>query len=157
MTPAAPLFTPCMSVGWGSSGGGERPLRLLMVDDCRDNADSLTSLFKFWGVDVEVAYGGEAAVAKALTYHPGIMFIDLAMPIMNGCEVVRRLRGLPGFKDALMVAVTGYADPLHRQQAAEAGFDLFFTKPVAAETLREVLTQRRGPESRTTPSARVVN
>jgi CheY-like chemotaxis protein len=117
------------------------PLRVLVVDDCKDNADSLKRLVKLWGYDVEVAYDGEAAYAMALVYRPDLIFLDFAMPRMDGCEVVRRLRSERGVKDALMVAMTGYADPLHRQQAMAAGFDRYLVKPVVPEVFQDLLVQ----------------
>ncbi len=115
------------------------PLRVLVVDNCKDTADTLKSLVTLWGYDARVAYDGEAASATALAYRPDVLVLDIAMPGMNGCKVVSRLRRERGVKDALMVAVSGYADQLHREQAMDAGFDLYFAKPADPAALQDVL------------------
>jgi CheY-like chemotaxis protein len=135
-----------MSVERWSPAFADCPLRVLVVDNCKDTADSLTSLVKLWGYDVEVAYDGETAITTALVYRPDVIFLDLAMPSMSGCEIVKRLRGEEGVKDAVMVAVTGYADQTHRQQAMEAGFDLYLVKPVDPVVLRDVLVRSEKKE-----------
>jgi two-component system CheB/CheR fusion protein len=112
---------------------------VLVVDDCKDNANTLKLLVKLWGYDVEVAYDAEAAIDTARAYLPDVICLDIGLPNMDGCEAVRRLRSKPGVQDALMVAVTGYADPRHRRQAMEAGFDLYLVKPVAPAVLHGVL------------------
>ena len=119
----------------------DRPLRVLVVDDCADTADSLVALLTLWGHDVDTSYDGEAAVAAAVARRHEVIFLDLAMPKLCGCEVVRRLRCEPGVKNALIVAVTGYPDASHRRLAIEAGFDLYHVKPVDPESLHAMLVR----------------
>jgi CheY-like chemotaxis protein len=116
--------------------------RVLVVDDCKDTADSLEMVIEMWGYDVEVAYDGETAIETALIYHPDAIFLDIGMPRMDGCEAVKRLRKEASVKDALMVAVSGYHDDLHKKQAMEAGFDLYHVKPVDPAVMKALLVQR---------------
>jgi CheY-like chemotaxis protein len=114
-------------------------LRVVIVDDCRDSANSLAVLMRHWGHDVRVAYSGAAALEIALTYQPDVLLLDIAMPKMNGLELAQRLRRLPALDNSLLVAITGYADEAHRLLGADAGFDLYLIKPVHPPTLEELM------------------
>jgi CheY-like chemotaxis protein len=81
--------------------------RVLIVDDNADAADLLAILLRTAGHHVEVAYSGPSAVAVALTQKPHVIFLDIAMPKMDGLKVARQLRGKPETKAALIVAVPG--------------------------------------------------
>ena len=116
--------------------------RVLVVDDCKDTANSLQMILEMWGYDVRAAYAGETAIETALTYHPDVIFLDLGMPMMQGCEVVKRLRKESSVEGALLVAVSGYHDDLHKKQAMEAGFDLYHVKPVDPAVMKALLVQR---------------
>jgi len=104
------------------------PLRVLIVDDCRDNADTLGLLLAQWGFDVRSAYNVESALSVAVTFVPDVVMADIAMPGATGLDLAGRLRDLdPGLHS--LVAITGYADDEHREAAARAGFDFYFVKP----------------------------
>lgn len=104
----------------------ERPLRVLVVDDNRDAADSLALLFRAWGHDVRVAYDGIEGLQAALDYRPDCLFLDIGMPGMDGYTLANRLRQELGMEGSKLVALTAYSDS-HR--AKEAGFDYHFVKP----------------------------
>ena len=72
-----------------------RLLRVLVVDDDCDTADSLTVLLRLWGHEVWSAYGGAAALELATEVRPDVVLLDVAMPRMSGCEVAQRLRRSP--------------------------------------------------------------
>ncbi len=112
---------------------------VLVVDDNRDAADSLALLLEVWGYQPLVAYRGEAGLEVAATQSPDAILLDIALPGLDGHEVARRLRRLPGLEKVLLVAVTGYGRDEDRLQAREAGFDHFFLKPFDPEELRELL------------------
>jgi PAS domain S-box-containing protein len=117
---------------------GESGRRVLVVDDNRDAADSLAMLLEGMGMEVRVAYGGAAALEALAGAAADVVFLDLAMPEMDGFEVARRIRGRNG-EDITLVAVTGYGQEADRRRAQTAGFDQHLVKPVALEDLRTVL------------------
>ncbi|HKB00845.1 MAG TPA: response regulator [Gemmataceae bacterium] len=112
---------------------GPAGLRLLVVDDNRDAADSLAMLLGLWGHEPRVAYDGQAALRAARAEPPDAVLLDLGMPGLDGYDLAGALR------PAALIAVTGYADPAHRERAAAAGFDHFFVKPVDLDALRVML------------------
>jgi len=113
--------------------------RVLVVDDNRDLAESLGMVLRLWGHDVKVVYDGPGALAAAREYRPDVVFLDIGLPGLDGYEVARRLRGPLGFRDARVVAITGYGREEDRRKAREAGFDVHLTKPVDPEELQKLL------------------
>jgi CheY-like chemotaxis protein len=105
-------------------------LRILVVDDHRDAADSLAALMEICGADVRVCYNGPCGLAAAETFHPQVGLLDVDMPGMDGCELARELRQLAGSDPLLVIAVTGLGNETTRQRTAAAGFDLHYVKPV---------------------------
>ncbi len=116
----------------------EKILRVLIVDDHRDGADSLGMLVEELGHNAHVTYGGRQALNVAMAFRPDLMLIDLAMPDMNGCDLVRRFRQSPMFAGSRIVAITGHADQGHKTLAIKAGFDAVLFKPVALKELEAV-------------------
>jgi DNA-binding response OmpR family regulator len=121
----------------GDRVGGIRLLRVLVVDDNEDAADSSSTLLQLWGHDVRVAYSGKVALESVTTFEPDVFLLDIALPRMSGFEMARRFRGR--FQGALLIAVTGYADAAHRVLGEEAGFDLYLVKPVEPSVLETLL------------------
>jgi CheY-like chemotaxis protein len=120
----------------------DRVLRVLVVDDDRDAADSSFALARLWGHDVRVAYAGAAALAMAAADPPDVMLLDIAMPGMDGLRLARQLRRTTRFRDTVLVAVTGYADEGHVRRCAGA-FDYYLIKPVEPTTLQKLLMKER--------------
>ncbi len=136
-----------------------RVLRVLVVDDDHDAADSLCTLLRLWGHGNRVAYSGAAALVTAAAYRPDALLLDLAMPGMNGLWLARRLRRHPSLQGLLLIAITGYGDDAHRQLGMEAGFDHFLVKPVDPVALEDLLRhegERRAedPTAAAAPPAR---
>jgi len=115
------------------------PRRILVVDDNVDAAESLAVLLRLEGHEVRTAPNGPAALAAAQAEPPEMVVLDLGMPGMDGFEVARRLRALPGTKGTLLVAMTGWAQEDDRRRCYEAGFDGHLPKPVEWEALRQLL------------------
>ena len=113
--------------------------RVLIVDDNVDAADSLATLLRLHGQEVNVVYDGAAALASAEAHPPAIAFFDLGMPKMDGYELARRFRAHPVLKSVRLVALTGWGQPEDRNRTAEHGFDQHLVKPVAGDALRRLL------------------
>jgi len=122
----------------GSQPAVTNPLRVLVVDDNRDQADTTALLVRCWGFEVQVAYDGTQALEATCAYRPHVLLVDIGMPAMDGYSLARGLRGA-GLTEAVLVAVTGYADEAHRRQGQEAGFDHYLVKPVEPGELQSLL------------------
>jgi CheY-like chemotaxis protein len=116
------------------------PRRVLLIDDNRDAAESMTVLLELWGHEVRIAYNGPDALALAAEFRPDAALLDIGLPGMNGYEVAKRLRGLPGWEGVMLVAVTGYGQDEDRRRSCEAGFDHHLTKPVEPAMVRSLLS-----------------
>ena len=117
----------------------EKSLRVLIVDDNRDAADTLGLLVEELGNQVHVTYGGMQALDVAIAFRADLMLIDLNMPDIDGCQLVQRFRQNPAFARTKIVAVTGHADQGHKTFAIKAGFDKVLIKPVALKEIEDVL------------------
>jgi CheY-like chemotaxis protein len=127
----------------------QQALRILVVDDNRDAADSLATLLEVYGHTGLVAYDGETALEKAEKMRPHVALVDIGMPSMNGHEVARRIKEAPWGKDTLLVAVTGWGAKSDRARSKEAGFAYHLTKPVDYDTLASLLaTAARKPAAK---------
>jgi CheY-like chemotaxis protein len=118
---------------------GAAPLRILVLDDDRDTADSMAMLLQVLGHTVQTAYDGPQALAAAGAFCPQVAVLDLALPGLDGLEVARRLRALPGLDGLRLIALSGYTQPEHRLRSAEAGFAVHLAKPCSAEDLQRAL------------------
>jgi signal transduction histidine kinase/ActR/RegA family two-component response regulator len=116
-----------------------RPLRILVVDDNQDAADSLAKLLKILGHDVRVVYDGPSAIAMSQEQGPDVVMLDIGMPMMNGYDVARALRAAE--TSAVLVAVTGWGHDAAKRQAREAGFDHHLVKPVSESELIQLLAR----------------
>ncbi len=118
---------------------GRRRLRALVVDDNRDAAYSLAVLLRIKGHEAWVAYDGPSALVAALAYRPEVVFLDLAMPGLDGFAVAASARQQEVLRGLLLVAVTGFGGEEYRRRAKEVGFDHFFLKPVDLGELDRIL------------------
>jgi len=116
-------------------------VRMLVVDDNRDAADSLAEILRLLGYRVSTAYDGRAALEAAIREKPSAVFLDIGMPDMDGPAVLRAIRALPGGDAIYATAVTGYgAEDERADRPNFAGFDARLLKPVALEDLQKLLT-----------------
>jgi PAS domain S-box-containing protein len=123
-------------------------LRVLIVDDNRDAADSLNLLLASMGQNVYVAYDGQSAIAAAKTFKPDVVLLDIGMPQMSGYDVARALRAGTGAANWALVAVTGWGQEADRERAKEAGFTHHFVKPISEEALRTILAEVAAAQNR---------
>ena len=119
------------------------PRRILVVDDNADAAGTMAMVLSLDGHDVRVTHDGPSTLSTALTFQPQVIFLDIGMPGMDGYETATELRRLPGLKDAMVVAVTGYNLEPSRPGSRQARFDHYLTKPVQFETVRRFIAERQ--------------
>ncbi len=124
--------------------------RVLVVDDVRASAVTLGMMLRAIGQEVDVVHGGAEALEAMAARQPEVVFLDIAMPGMNGYEVARKIRERPEWQGIYLVALTGYGQEDDRRRAIEAGFDFHLTKPASMDTLQQVLAGRPGPRHGTT-------
>lgn len=142
---ARPPLQPEESSDPARAAGG-RGLRVLVVDDNRDSADSMSSLLRTFGNEVAVANSGAEALEQLAEYVPEVVLLDIGMPGMNGYEVARRIRADPRVKNVLLIAITGWGQVSDRMLSREAGFDQHMVKPVNIDTLLSVMHARGNVE-----------
>lgn len=114
-------------------------LRVLVVDDNHDSADTLSMMLRIVGHETHTAYDGEQAVAKAADVGPDVILMDIGMPRLNGYEAAKRIRAQSGGKELLLVALTGWGQDEDQERTREAGFDAHLLKPVDHGTLKQLL------------------
>jgi two-component system, sensor histidine kinase len=128
-------------------------MRVLIVDDDVDTVDVFSECLTMWGHDVRSVPDSVLAVAAALAFLPEVVLLDLSMPVLDGCEIARRMRQHPSLQTALLVAVTGHGLARDVERALAAGFDVHLLKPVDLQQLRTLFEPGRpaaGGESKTT-------
>ncbi len=114
-------------------------LRVLIVDDNADAAELLAMSIQLMGHLAEVANDGPSGLKVAARFRPDIALLDIGLPVMDGYELARHLRELPGLSSVRLIAVTGYSQEADRQEAEAAGFEHFLVKPVQLGELHEAL------------------
>jgi CheY-like chemotaxis protein len=115
-------------------------LRILVVEDNRDSAESLRMLLELYGYEVTVAYTGPDGVKAAEEWKPNVVLCDIGLPGLDGYGVARQLRRNPATAKTPMIAVTGYGADEDRYRSREAGFDQHMVKPVDPEDLHQALS-----------------
>jgi len=130
----------------GLSSGARKPAeprpparRILIVDDNRDAADSLGLLLRMDGHEVREANNGPKAIVVASEFHPDLIFLDIAMPGMDGYQVATRLRANPELDDVRVIALSGYGSDLDRARSRAAGFDDHLVKPAKIGLVESIL------------------
>jgi CheY-like chemotaxis protein len=125
------------------------PVRLLVVDDNVDAANSLAMMLRLEGHDVVTADNGLDALDIASQFRPQVVLLDLGMPKLNGYETAQRMRQHDWGREAALIALTGWGQPADRDRTLAAGFDAHLTKPVqGADILRTLDTLASGPRLR---------
>jgi signal transduction histidine kinase len=119
-----------------------RRLKVMLVDDNVDAASTLALLLESAGHEVTVVHDPRDALACAENGRYDVGLLDIGLPGMSGYELARRLRKLPGFAAATLVAITGYGQQSDQDSAAFAGFDAYFVKPVDSTQLFALLAAR---------------
>jgi signal transduction histidine kinase len=116
-------------------------LRILVVDDNRDAAATLTKLLESMGNTTWMAHDGEEAVAMAGRFLPDVVLLDIGLPKMNGYDAAQAIRQQPWGRNMVLIAVTGWGQDDDKRKSQEAGFDRHLIKPVEPRSLMKVLAE----------------
>ncbi|HET7928167.1 MAG TPA: PAS domain S-box protein [Actinomycetota bacterium] len=137
------ITLPLADQGGPQRRGGKRSdapaRRVLVVEDNADAAQTLADVLALDGHVVRVATSGSEGVAMAREHRPDVILCDIGLPDIDGYEVARQVRAIPGLERVRLFALTGYAQAEHRERAKEAGFDGHVAKPLDPEVLARVL------------------
>jgi signal transduction histidine kinase len=114
-------------------------LRILIVDDNRDSADSLSLMLKMVGNTTRTAYDGEEAVISASEFGPDVILLDIGLPKLSGYEACRRIRQAARGAEIIIIAQTGWGQEGDRQRSRDVSFDYHLVKPVDPNILMELL------------------
>jgi two-component system CheB/CheR fusion protein len=135
--PSAGLTQP----GAGDGGGALVRLsrRVLVIDDNRDSADTLSTLLRVMGCEVQAAYDGVQALELGARFRPDAVLLDLGMPKLNGFETCERMRREKWGHAICIVALTGWGQDEDRRRTKESGFDAHLVKPADPGKLTELL------------------
>jgi len=122
-----------------SSPNAEKALKVLVVDDNVDAADSIALLLRIDGFNAQSVHGAVAALDTVNSFEPDVVLLDIGLPVMDGYEVARRLRTHIPIAQMRIVALSGYGQKADRERAAQAGFDDYLVKPVEPTVLSQFL------------------
>lgn len=137
-----------------SGPAGDRPLRVLVVEDDADVLELLQTWLELLGHSVEGAATGRAGLELAISMKPDVAFVDIALPELDGFEVAKHIRATDGGGALHLVAVTGYGRPEDRARALDAGFDDYMVKPLDHASLDRVLGAIASGRTRASGDAR---
>nr|WP_307736090.1 ATP-binding protein [Massilia pinisoli] len=114
-------------------------VRVLVVDDNEDAAETLAMTLELHGCDVRTAATAARALEMLPGFAPAVALLDIGLPDMNGYELARRVRLLPSSAGMTLIATTGWGQQKDRERAFAAGFDRHLTKPIDFDLLRSYL------------------
>jgi len=129
------------------------PARILIIEDDSGSRELVRYLLEASGYEVLEAIDGDAGARLVLATSPDLVICDLQMPVMNGYEVVRRLKGEPAWRRVPIIAVTAFSMAGDRETALAAGFDEHITKPIVPETFVAQVEAFLPPGLRARPAA----
>jgi PAS domain S-box-containing protein len=147
----APMAQPLPAEPSHTGSGQTAGLKVLLVDDNVDAAETLSLVLEMGGCRTRVLHEGSGVLREALEFGPDVILLDIGLPGRSGYEVAVELRREPRFARTLLVAITGWGTEQDRRRAQEAGFDHHLTKPVDFAALEPLL---RGVATGTLASAR---
>lgn len=137
MSRSAPRpVSPASELGSPPSG----PLRVLVVDDNIDMAESMAMLLKAAGHEVRTTYDGDKTLQVVLDYRPHVVLLDIGLPGLDGHEVAKRIRQQPDLQSVVLVALTGYGQDTDRRASLAAGFDHHLVKPAEFKDVDRILS-----------------
>jgi len=123
----------------GPGANSAHGLRVLIVDDLVDAADSLALLLRRLGYEVRVVYDGASALSAAAEFTPQAILLDLALPKLDGFQVAVQLRQDVALQSVCLIAVSGFGQAADLARTRDAGFDFHLLKPVNLSELQRLL------------------
>jgi CheY-like chemotaxis protein/two-component sensor histidine kinase len=114
--------------------------RILVADDNRDAAETLATILRLEGNEVDIAYDGADAVSAMSKFQPDVVLMDLGMPKLDGYAAARAIRSVARGASVVLIAISGWGGDVDRQLSQEAGFDRHLVKPVVPSDLLAVLS-----------------
>lgn len=111
--------------------------KILLVEDNEMNRDMLSRRLARKGFDVSLAVDGAEGVAKARAEKPELILLDMSLPVLDGWEAARQLKGADDTRGIPIIALTAHAMAGDREKALEAGCDDYDTKPIELPRLLE--------------------
>ena len=112
-------------------------VRILLVEDNELNRDMLSRRLKKRGFDIEIAIDGQQGIDMAITGIPDLILLDMSLPIVDGWDAAKALKGNDDTKGIPIIALTAHAMAGDKEKALEAGCDDYDTKPVDLKRLLE--------------------
>jgi CheY-like chemotaxis protein len=123
-----------------AAASSQAPLRVLVVDDNVDSAETIGFVLSRMGHQTRTVYDGAGAIEAADDFRPDVILLDIGLPGMNGHEVAREIRQTPWGGTTTIVAVSGWGEETDKQQSRAAGFDHHVVKPLDYEGVKRLLT-----------------
>jgi CheY-like chemotaxis protein len=108
----------------------DRKSKVLLVEDNEMNQDMLSRRLVSRGYEVVLAVDGQSGVERAISERPDIILMDMSLPVLDGWEATRRLKGAPETRGIPVIALTAHAMSSDRDRALDAGCDDYDTKPI---------------------------
>ena len=127
--------------GQANAAARQQPLRVLIADDDRDGALTLSTLLELEGYEVRTVHGGQDALDMAREFRPDVVLLDIGMPKVTGYEAARRLRLRYGNDCPVLIAITGWKQASDKILASLAGFDHHVAKPYEPAQLIDLLAK----------------
>jgi PAS domain S-box-containing protein len=121
------------------AAGSGRALRILVVDDSEDTAETMGTLLEMSGHTIQVAHSGPSALEMAAAFRPDVVLLDIGLPGLDGYQVAQRLREDPAMAGVTLIAASGYGQEDDLRRSREAGIDRHLVKPVDLGELQELL------------------
>jgi PAS domain S-box-containing protein len=118
-----------------------KALRILVVDDNVDTAESLAMLLRLSGHEVKVEHTGPKALQAAVAERPDVVLMDIGLPGMDGCQVAARIREHEDLDAMRLIAISGYGQDADQRRSQQSGFNHHLVKPIDPAKLQELLSK----------------
>jgi DNA-binding response OmpR family regulator len=122
-----------------SPPNGHSGLRILVVEDDQDTADSTAMLLHLYAYDVQIARDGKTALRAVVENQPDVVLLDIGLPKLDGWQLAKEIHSHSRHKRPFLIAISGFGRESDQIRSQEAGIDLHLVKPVEPEMLHQVL------------------
>lgn len=120
--------------------------KILVVEDNEKNLILMRDILEYQGYVVVLAQDGEVGIRLAREHRPHLILMDIQMPVMDGYDALKILRGDPGLQGMKVVAITGLAMSGDKELMLQAGFDDYLAKPFSIRQLSTMIKRHLGEE-----------